>query len=259
MADLVLCDCGGLRYFVAPRLVDRGLPHGFTTRGGGVSAAPYDSLNLGFGTGDQPAAVQTNRARVATALGFATAVRWVTQVHGCEVRQPLGDWPAGPDPAPPAADALLTDQPALIGVRTADCLPLLLATGDGRWVAAVHAGWRGLAAGIVPRAAVALAAAAGCAVSGLLAAIGPAIGPAVYEVGPEVAAQFAAAVITSGPRGREHLHLAATAARQLRELGLTAIDGGEVCTWEHPELFYSHRRDGACTGRQAAVVAPRGR
>lgn len=259
MADLLLTELAGLPVLVSPRLAAAGVPHAFTTRQGGESRPPYDSLNLGFGTGDDAAAVVANRARVCAALGFdPAALRFVRQVHGAVLHEPGAPWSNGPEPEPPAGDGLLTGcGDLLIGVRVADCLAVLLATPEGRHVAAVHAGWRGLAAGILPAAVDALCRRSGRAPGDLLAAVGVAIGPARYEVGPEVAAHFPASCLSTGPSGRAHLAVAACGAQQLRAAGVHRIDAVARCTFEEPAWFYSHRRDGPQTGRQAALIAPR--
>jgi copper oxidase (laccase) domain-containing protein len=156
----------GLTLLCSPRLADAGLPHGFTTRLGGVSRGPFASLNLGLVTGDEPKQVVANRERVAAALGFPLAsLRLARQVHGAALVDAAEGAPGGSSEADgPAADGLLTDDPALLlSVRVADCLPVLLASPDGHVVAAVHAGWRGAAAGIVASAARQLAARAGVA------------------------------------------------------------------------------------------------
>jgi hypothetical protein len=255
-------ELDGLILLQSPALLAAGAPHAFTTRGGGLSAPPFDTLNLGRATGDDPAAVRANQERVCRALGFGLpALRLVHQVHGCHL---LAADQAGEADGElwPEADGLLLSEPGRLAlVRTADCLPLLLARADGRAAAAVHAGWRGLAAGIVPRAVAALARQAGCRPGDLCAAVGPAIGPAAYEVGPEVAAAFDPAFRRPGADagGRAHLDLQAAAAAQLAAAGVAVIDVAEECTWSQPELFFSHRRDGARTGRQGAVIACRAR
>jgi len=242
--------------FQSPSLAAIGVPHAFTTRLGGVSTGPFESLNLGFSTGDQPDDVLTNRARLCSAMDLpAEALRFVKQVHGRKILSPTNDWPTGVEGTPPEADGLLTDDPrCLIGIRTADCLPLLLATDDGRHVAAVHAGWRGLQQGIPAAAVDLLAAQAGCGPERLVAVVGPGIGPARYEVGPEVAEQFGEAFLVPLLSGKPGLDLQGVAVSQLRHAMVGQVDCLAVCTFEHPEWFYSYRRDGARCGRQAAVI-----
>lgn len=246
----------GLTVFVSPALEAVGVPHAFTTRLGGVSVGPFESLNLGFSTGDQPDDVLTNRARLCAALDCPPeALRFVKQVHGRTILQPAGDWPTGADGTPPEADGLLTDDPSyLIGVRTADCLPVLLATSDGRHVAAVHAGWRGLQQRIPAAAVDLLRSRAGCAADQLVAAVGPGIGAARYEVGPEVAAEFKSQFLRPLASGKPGLDLQGVAVAQLCEAGVTTVDRIPACTYDHPEWFFSYRRDGSRCGRQAAVI-----
>lgn len=219
----------------------------FTLRAGGVSAAPYDSLNLSTATGDDPARVATNRRRVSAALGISPD--WVTarQVHGCDVMV------AGATPwaDPPAADALLVAEPGRPVALTA------------RGVAgAVHAGWRGLCAGVVEAA---LARARPLAGGPLTAWIGPCIGPCCFEVGPEVAEAFAAghpaqrrgaAGFERVAAGRRHFDLPGAVAAVLAGAGVMVGGTAGVCTACDPR-FFSHRRDargGGTTGRQALVV-----
>jgi copper oxidase (laccase) domain-containing protein len=133
---------------------------------------------------------------------------------------------------------------------------LLLATDDGRHVAAVHAGWRGLEQGIPAAGVALLCEQAGCGPARLIAAVGPGIGAARYEIGPEVAARFGGEFLLPLASGRPGLDLQGVAVAQLAAAGVTAIDRVAVCTFDHPELFFSYRRDGAVCGRQAAVIRP---
>jgi YfiH family protein len=231
-----------------------GLPHGFTTRAGGASAAPFDALNLGDRVGDDPAAVEENwrRLAAATGLGFAR----VRQVHGAEVVEAEG-------PCLPAleADAVLSRRPGVAAcVAVADCVPVLLADPAAGLVAAVHAGWRGTLA----RAAAAGVAAlerAGAARARLVAAVGPSIGPCCYQVSAELAGQFEAAfgpeVIRRGGPDGPRLDLWAANARTLREAGVGEVERLDRCTACDPLRFFSHRRDAGRTGRMVAYVAPR--
>ncbi len=197
-----------------------------------------------------------NRARLCAALDRpAEDLRFVKQVHGRTILEPVDDWPTGADGTPPEADGLMTSDPRyLIGVRTADCLPLLLATADGRHVAAVHAGWRGLAQGLPAAAVGALCERAGCTPESLVAAVGPGIGPERYEIGPEVAAQFEPEFLRPLPTGRPGLDLQGVAVAQLRTAGVAGVDRLAACTYDHDAWFFSYRRDGARCGRQAAVI-----
>lgn len=224
-----------------------------TTRAGGVSAAAYASLNLGDHVGDDPAAVAGNRRRLAAALKLPAAPLWLRQVHGRRVAS------ASRDGAGTEADAMVATLPgAVCVVLTADCLPVLLCDAEGTAVAAAHAGWRGLAAGVL-EATVAALVAAGAGADRLMAWIGPAISAPAYEVGEEVRGAClagdpgAAGAFSANPRGRWQLDLPALARHRLAAAGVTRIYGGQHCTFSDPRRFFSHRRDGSC-GRQATLV-----
>jgi YfiH family protein len=219
----------------------------FSTRRGGVSSGPYESLNLGRRTDDDPACVDANRARLAAAVGCDRAqFLYGHQVHGAGVRRAIEP----PGPQRPVAEedgqaTTLAGHPAL--VFTADCLPVLLAAD--RAVAALHAGWRGLAAGILAEGVAALRElGAEGPVHGL---IGPGARGCCYAVGEEVHATFAHHDARVGER---NLDLGKVARAELAAAGATAIDDVELCTMCHPALLFSHRRDGGVTGRQAGVV-----
>ena len=220
-----------------------------TLRSGGVSRGPYASFNLATHVGDDPAAVEENRARLRSALGLAREPAWLRQVHGTTV---VDAATAAPDVE---ADAAYATQPGVCcAVLTADCLPILLCDTVGTRVAAVHAGWRGLAAGIVSAAVSRLDTSAG----DLLAWIGPGIGAAAYAVGPELRAMFCArdpalAGAFAERDGRWHADLAAIARHELAALGLTRIHAYAGCTFEEADRFYSYRR-AAVTGRMASVI-----
>lgn len=224
-----------------------------TTRGGGVSEAAYATLNLGSHVGDVPAAVSENRRRLAEALGLDAQPRWLEQVHGTTVVDAAGVR----DGEPPAADASFTTMPGVAcAVLTADCLPVLFTTLDGTAVAAAHAGWRGLAAGVLEGAIAAMPAPAG----DILAWMGPAISQPAFEVGAEVREAFlagdegAGAAFSINDRGRYQADLYALARRRLERAGLAGVYGGGWCTYSDAGRFFSHRRDGQC-GRMAAVIA----
>jgi YfiH family protein len=220
----------------------------FTTRLGGVSSAPYASLNLGLLTGDDRTSVLSNRERAAHLAGRdPRGVLNGHQVHAAEVvtRDEAPDPSPWTEPGPglPEADGQVTRAPDLTpAVLVADCLPIALAGPDG--VAMLHCGWRGLAAGIVERGARAVDAGA--------AAIGPGIGPCCYEVGEEVLAAFEA--LGEGIADGRMLDLAEVARRLLEEAGVGSVEVAGLCTSCEPELFYSHRRDGERTGRQAGLA-----
>lgn len=222
----------------------------FSTRLGGVSAAPYDSLNLGRSTGDPATAVTENRRRVLAALGLLPdRLGTAGQVHGAEVASVSAPGHAV------GCDVLVTRTPGLaIAVTSADCLPILLVSPGA--VAAAHAGWRGIAAG-APRAALAALCAAGGVPPGRVEAhFGPCIRPCCYEVGAEVAHRFPDAAV-SRVGGALRLDLAAAARLQLLEAGLPAgaLSDTGACTACDATRYYSHRRDAGRTGRHWGIVA----
>ncbi len=237
-----------------------GVRHAFTTRIGGYSRGPYASLNLGRGVDDDPEAVARNRALVRDALGLVGAHEVeAAQVHGAVVAV-VGQAEAGR--IIEGADGLVTaGRGVVLAVHAADCVPLLLADPRRHVVAAVHAGWRGTAAGVSVEAVTVMADRFDCRPEDLRAAIGPCIGPCHYEVDDPVMARLRSwpwweQVATPNARGRWQLDLRDATRRQLIDAGVpvTQIETLDWCTFEHPELFYSYRRDGT-TGRIAALVA----
>lgn len=219
-----------------------------TTRKGGVSTGPYASLNLGDHVDDAPAAVARNRALLRCHLPAEPL--WLKQVHGRGV--------AAADSATgiPEADAAVARQPRKIcAVLTADCLPVLFCDDKGAVVAAAHAGWRGLAGGVLEAAIDAM----GVPPQRLLAWLGPAIGPQAFEVGGEVRDIFTAfdpaAALAFQPRGNDkwQADIFLLARQRLQKAGLTQIHGGGLCTVSDPEHFFSYRRD-SVTGRMASLV-----
>lgn len=226
-----------------------GVRAAMTTRTGGVSAGRYASLNLAAHVGDDPGAVAENRRRLAAELALPAEPAWLSQVHGRAVALLPGPMPAG-------ADAAVTfARGAVCAVLVADCLPVLLAGRSGDRVGIAHAGWRGLAAGVVEATVQAL----GAGPDGLVAWLGPCIGPQAFEVGPEVRGAFvsrdaaAAADFRPGRAGRLLADLPALARRRLAACGVREIHGGGLCTHADSARFYSYRRDGE-TGRMAALV-----
>lgn len=224
-----------------------------TTRAGGVSTGAWASLNLGDHVGDDPAAVAANRARLRAALQLPEEPLWLRQVHGVRVADAAADGRGA------EADAMIAAVPGRVcAVLTADCLPILLCDQAGTHVAAVHAGWRGLALGVV-EATVAALAARGAEPGGILAWIGAAIAAPAYEVGAEVRDAFLAAdpgasgAFVPNVRGRWQFDMIRVARARLAASGVTRVFGGELCTASDPGRFYSHRRDGNC-GRQATLV-----
>ncbi|MBS1886963.1 MAG: laccase domain-containing protein [Actinobacteria bacterium] len=221
---------------------------GFGSRVGGVSDAPYDTLNIGVLTDDADAAVVENRARLAAAVGIEPRnVPIGLQVHGAEIAVHEGPQEpspfAAPGPALEEVDGHVVRGPGLAPlVLTADCLPVALAGPGG--VAMLHCGWRGLAAGIVERGALAVGARA--------AAIGPGIGPCCYEVGPEVLAAFAG--LGDGIAEGRMLDLPEVARRLLVRAGVAGVESSGLCTFCEPGLFFSHRRDRGRTGRMGNLA-----
>lgn len=242
-----------------------------TTRAGGVSGGAYASLNLGDHVGDDAAAVAANRQRLASVL--PESPQWLTQVHGCTVAvldaaggaRVAGGGFGDSAAARVEADAVMTmARGRVCGVLTADCLPVLFCDRRGSRVAAAHAGWRGLAAGVLERAVAAL----GVPPGELIAWMGPAIGPRAFEVGDEVRAAFvavdaaAATLFVPSPRPpvagqppvvRWLADLPGLARRRLHAAGVVAVHGGQWCTFTDAARFFSYRRDGAC-GRMATLV-----
>ena len=222
----------------------------FTLRTGGVSVAPYDSLNLGASIGDSPEAVAENRRRVREKFRLPAEPVWLAQVHGTDVVA-LG----APD-LPPTGDASVAWGAGYVcAIRVADCMPVLFAARDGSAVAAAHAGWRGLAGGVLEATVLRL----GVPAPQLIAWMGPAIGPAHFEVGDEVRAAFtatdpeAASAFVANARGRWQCDLYALARRRLTAIGISGIYGGGWCTFSEAERFFSYRRSGQC-GRMAALI-----
>lgn len=245
----------------APVLTSAVIPadfrHGFTTRAGGVSEGPFASLNLGMKWGDARDNVLENRQRVLAASGCG-AMHLARQVHGAaivEVR--AGDHPD--QTGHQEADGVCTSVPGLaLGVYVADCVPVLLADPRTGACAAVHAGWRGTVAGVLPAAVRALGR-LGSRPADLRVALGPSIGPCCFEVGPEVATQFAAwpEVIAERPGQKPHIDLRRALRLQLHAAGLedAGIDDLGLCTMCDPAgRFYSYRRDGARTGQHVGFI-----
>lgn len=224
-----------------------------TLRGGaGVSPPPFGPFNLGLRSGDQPALAERNRQLLADWLRLPSPPHWLRQVHGTRVLR-FDAPPAGDEPE---ADAAVTATPGIVlAILSADCLPVVLAARDGGEVAAAHAGWRGLAAGMLEATVAAMR----TPPSQLMAWLGPAAGPQAYEVGEEVHAAFvgrdpdaAAAFVATRP-GHWFVDLYALARRRLAAAGVDAVHGGGLCTISDPARFHSHRRDGR-SGRLATLA-----
>jgi YfiH family protein len=222
-----------------------------TTRAGGVSSGAYASFNLGFSSGDDAAAVRENRERLRAAL--PAEPRWLKQVHGARVVE------AESVSAAPEADASTAREAGTVcAIMVADCLPVLLTDGDGSVVAAAHAGWRGLAGGVIDNTVAAMLA-RGADARRLVAYIGPGIGPTAFEVGDDVYEAFtsrhagAAAAFIRHTEGKWLADLPRLARRALERCGVSSIHGGELCTYTDAARFYSYRRD-RTTGRMGAFV-----
>lgn len=223
-----------------------------TTREGGLSRGVYASANLGDHVEDDPALVTANRQALRTQLPGQPRLAWMSQVHSATVV------PAQPELVP-VADAQFTSELGVAcTVLTADCLPVLFCDRAGTRVAAAHAGWRGLAAGVLEATVSAL----GVEPADILAWLGPAIGPAAFEVGPEVREAFLAgpgdprdlaAAFGAGRGDRWHADMERLARARLAACGVQAVYGGGVCTVSEPQRFFSYRRDGIC-GRQASLI-----
>lgn len=244
----------------AANLRRAGIPHAFTMRQGGASSGPFASLNVGRGTADDPAAVAANRAAALRALRLDPARQVeADQVHGALVAA-VGAAEAGR--SIPDADGLATAEAGVaLAVHAADCVPILLADPRRAVVAALHAGWRGIAAGIAAVGVQVLARRFGTDPADLLVALGPSIGPCHYEVDEPVIAQMRRwpwweTVASSNSRGRWQLDLRAACRAQFVDAGVRpeVIEILDYCTYHHPDLFYSHRRDGV-TGRMAGLIA----
>ena len=272
LAPLTWQDCVQPDWQVSPRV--RAL---ITTRDGGVSEGPYGrwrdgaelpgGMNLGLHTGDDPAHVAANRARLLALAGQSRAA-WLEQVHGARIVRADEVIDAAPGAAVPVqADASVTDRAgAVCVVMVADCLPVLLCDAQGRAVGAAHAGWRGLAAGIIEQTAARVAALAGGAADEVHAYLGPAIGPQAFEVGADVRDAFLdtaaqsehdetrqAFVAIDGAPGKFLADLHALARLRLARAGVAHVSGGSACTVTERTRFYSYRRD-RVTGRMAAAI-----
>ncbi|MDG9853654.1 peptidoglycan editing factor PgeF [Pseudomonas nitroreducens] len=219
-----------------------------TTRAGGVSLEPFDSFNLGDHVGDDPAAVAENRHRLTAELGCQPA--WLSQVHGIDVVE------ADPSVVSTADASWSATRGIACTIMTADCLPALFCDRAGTRVGAAHAGWRGLAGGVLEATVDAM----GLAPVELLVWLGPSIGPQAFEVGPEVREAFLKghaeaerAFLPSANAGKYMADIYELARIRLAVKGVTAVYGGDFCTFTDTEDFYSYRRN-ACTGRLASLV-----
>ncbi len=268
----------GLVTYQSPLLAGRGVVHAFSTRIGGVSLPPFDSLNLGNaqeGPQDAPGNLEENFRRLQEALDVPDHLRaWVRQVHGRMVEllepEPENEYAESVEAeirdrfaGQTAADAMVsTVSRVLLTIRVADCVPILLASADGKIVAAVHAGWRGVIGNIAAKAVRTLHE-VGAAPEKLFAAIGPCISLEHFAVGPEVAAEFyghdLSECVSKAFCANPHVDLQRAVRIQLRRAGMAEerIDGHSVCTYRDQADFFSHRRDQGKTGRLAALIGAR--
>lgn len=238
-----------------------GIRAAFTLRtGDGVSQAPFDTCNIAAHVGDEPRAVAENRARLRASLELPAEPAWLEQVHGSRVidlgREDLVG--SASDGSPRAADGVVTRLASRVcAIQVADCMPVLFTAADGSVVGAAHAGWRGLAQGVLEATVKAME----TPPEELLVWLGPAIGQAHFEVGEEVRTALmavdsgAAAAFIANPQGRWQCDLHALARRKLASLGVSGpcVFGGSWCTYADAGRFFSYRRDGRC-GRMAALI-----
>lgn len=222
-----------------------------TTRQGGVSRAPYDSFNLGDLVKDSAESVIANRKRLSEYLALPSGPNWLSQVHGTKVVTLHSDTATGIE-----ADASVTATKGIVcAVLTADCLPVLFTDRDGNRIAAAHAGWRGLAAGILEATLAKMESDP----ERVLVWMGPAIGSRAFEVGPEVREKFisqhpaSASAFRPSIGDRWWMDIYELARQRLRRQGVEAIFGGGFCTYSDPEQFFSYRRDGE-TGRMTSLI-----
>ncbi len=246
---------------IAPRWAVPGVGAAMSTRAGGVSTGPFASLDLGAAAGEAPASVAENRRRFAAMLGARPV--WLRQVHGAGVLRLDAETPDRPDTP---ADACWTSERGIACVvSVADCLPVLLASADGTVVGAAHAGWRGLAAGVIEATVAAIGRGTGVKPGALQAWLGPCIGARRFEVGADVLQAFGVDPARPGPAPhfslaprpdgslRWRCDLQGLAIDRLHALGLGSIEAVRTCTFESPSTFFSFRREGV-TGRMAAAV-----
>lgn len=257
----------GIAWYASPLLRQAGVPHAFSTRIGGISSPPFHTLNFGNPNGETAQDSQSNIDHNYRALLSAIdlphrQICRVHQVHGnCVALTPS----QGAFDVHAKADAIVGDDPhRVLTVRVADCVPLLLALEDGSRVAAIHAGWRGIIAGVARQALSLLLDTTNRSATNVIAAIGPSIGFDAFEVGPEVLDEFTTAFGPGAPLrrradGKGHIDLKRALQMQLETAGIRHIDTTDQCTVTNDNDFFSHRRDAGITGRMIAAIAPRER
>ena len=239
------------RFFVPQWSLPAGLRAAFSLRCGGRSQGPWESLNLALHVGDAPEAVSANRALLARDLDLPAEPLWLQQVHGTRVSK-VEEWQAGAQGR--TADAMVARGAGVLAIQVADCLPVLLASKDGAVYGVAHAGWRGLAAGVLEQTLAAM----GVPPAGLTAWLGPCIRRDAFEVGDDVRAAFGqsfAWAFAPNNRGRWQCDLAAIAAARLRAAGIAAVSDCGWCTFTDSQRFFSHRRDAAVLGSSGRMAA----
>ncbi len=228
-----------------------GLRAAVTTRKGGYGSGPYSGFNLATHVGDDPVVVARNRSLLQSTLHLPEEPYWLQQVHGCDIVQRTAEIPESER----RGDGAVSHSGGVLAILTADCLPILLASQDGRAIGALHAGWRGLVGGVIEAGIAAM----DMAPEEILVYLGPAIGPTQYQVGAELRAAFLAADpgdeegFRPGPGDRFYADLPLLARRRLARLGVKQVWGGEHCTFGDEQLFFSYRRQGQC-GRMASLI-----
>lgn len=239
------------RYLWADWPAPEGVKALVTTRNGGLSEAGFSSFNLGLYSGDDPGIVRANRRLLQQDLGLTQSPLWLQQVHGIQVADVATDSPEV------QADASVSREPQrACVVLTADCLPVLFCSLDGTVVAAAHAGWKGLAGGVLEAVVKSM----GVPPEAIMVWLGPAISQPNFEVGPEVRARFLSddpdcfEAFIPGMGNRWFADLYSLARRHLGKLGIHHIYGGELCAYDQSGLFYSYRRDGKASGRMASLI-----
>ncbi|MBN1120402.1 MAG: peptidoglycan editing factor PgeF [Anaerolineae bacterium] len=251
--DLAYYQFDNLRYL-------DGVTHGIFTRRGGVSQAPFDSLNVGSTVGDNPEHVEANRQRIAAIVGVPVEnTRTTWQVHSARVIVARRDVPQ--EYPPEQADGIITADPGvMLMMRFADCVPMIFFDPRKRVVGLAHAGWRGTIAGIGPATVNAMVAEFRCNPQDIIVGIGPSIGPCCYEVGPEVTAQVRETFIDgdnyifSVNGSGAHLDLWKANQYDIQAVGVRKIEVAGLCTVCHRHEFFSHRAEAGRTGRFGAVV-----
>jgi len=257
---LITISRNGLKYIQFTNLISVGIEHAIFTRLGGVSQAPFSSLNLGGTVGDDPEFVLENHKRVFAAFGRSFKQRYdVWQVHGTDIER--ANSPRPQNTSHVKADGILTDKPDLtLLMRFADCVPILLADPIKRVVGVVHAGWRGTVNKICAAAVSAMQNWYGCKSENVLAGIGPSICQDCFEVGEDVYGQFrnefdqSSELILKQQEGKKYINLIRANQITLEQNGVRNIECANICTAHNPDDWYSHRAENGKTGRFAVVI-----